>query len=187
MKSRSKGLFNLKKMIDNLFNEEQVEKVSSKILKSTIEKITGEISDNFYNEMSSFLFEHYDNASMEIRNKMINELCEKFIKDPKDYKYKELREKLFLENKDELTKVLTYDAIEKSVNNIIWGNLHVGQSFAWKWEECISDFVVKNISKILENVNIENKLLRKLSSLENQNASLRNRINSLDQSFHDVM
>lgn len=97
--------------LDKVFTEENVNEVSEKILKSSIEKIKEEFSNNFYHELDAFVYEHYSNAKDKIEKELIKEITEEFIKEPMNYKYAKLREKLFLENKELLVKTLTDEAI----------------------------------------------------------------------------
>ena len=71
--------------LNKVFTEKQVDEVSDKILKSTIEKIKSELSDKYYNEISSFIYEHYSNASDTIHENLIKEITDEFVNDPKNY------------------------------------------------------------------------------------------------------
>ena len=92
--------------LNKVFTEQQVEEVSEKILKSTIKKVKSELTNNFYNEMNDFIYQHYNNASDKIHERLIEEITDEFIAEPKDYKFLKLRQKLFNENKEVLTTIL---------------------------------------------------------------------------------
>ena len=100
--------------LNKVFTEQQVEEVSEKILKSTIKKVKSELTNNFYNEMNDFIYQHYNNASDKIHERLIEEITDEFIAEPKDYKFLKLRQKLFNENKEVLTTILIDD---ERINN----------------------------------------------------------------------
>jgi hypothetical protein len=133
--------------LNEVFTEKQVDEVSDKILKSTIEKVKSELSDKFYNEMSNFIYEHYSNASDTIHENLIKEITEEFVTEPNNYKFLKLRQKLFNENKEVLTKLLTDEAIEKTLENIIWQHTNKEYHFNWKWTEALVRIIGENWHK----------------------------------------
>ena len=110
--------------LNKLFTEDQINDTSTKILKASITKITDELQGKFSQEMESWIYEHYLNSKSKIENDLIKEITEEFIQKPMQYKFAKLREKLFLENKDFLTKTLTDEAIMLSVENVIENYTH---------------------------------------------------------------
>ena len=168
------------KALDNLFTEVQVEEVSEKILKSTIEKIKAELSDKFYNEMNSFIYEHYKNASDEIHEKLIKEITDEFISDPRGSVFSTLRQKLFNENKELLISVLTDEAIEKSVESVIWQHIDKNYYFNWKWEDAILRVIGENWHKFKDDERVNNGLLRQIENLKSQ-------VNNLQAKLDDCL
>ena len=171
------------KTLNDVFTEKQVEDVSEKILKSTIEKFKSELSDRFYDQMNAFLFEHYDNVSEDIHRKLIDEITEEFVSNPTNYKFLKLRQKLFNENKEMLVKTLTDEAIEKSVNNLIWDYTDHSYSFSWKWKEAMVKIIVENWDKLKDDEIITNQLLRQISQLKSQVSSLQEKLNNVQNVF----
>ena len=165
--------------LNELFTEKQVDEVSNKILKSTIEKIKSELSDKFYNEMNSFIYEHYSNASDEIHEKLIKEITDEFISDPKNYKFLKLRQKLFNENKELLTTIITDEAIEKSVENVIWQHTDKSYHFNWKWTDAIVRIIGENWHKFKDDERVNNGLLRQIEQLKSQISSLQEQLNDV--------
>ena len=165
--------------LNELFTEKQVDEVSNKILKSTIEKIKSELSDKFYNEMNSFIYEHYSNASDEIHEKLIKEITDEFISDPKNYKFLKLRQKLFNENKELLTAIITDEAIEKSVENVIWQHTDKSYHFNWKWTDAIVRIIGENWHKFKDDERVNNGLLRQIEQLKSQISSLQEQLNDV--------
>ena len=174
-------LLNIKTMktLNEVFTEKQVDEVSDKILKSTIEKFKSELSDKFYNEMNSFIYEHYSNASEEIHEKLIKEITDEFISDPKNYKFLKLRQKLFNENKELLTAIITDEAIEKSVENVIWQHTDKNYHFNWKWTDAIVRIIGENWHKFKDDERVNNGLLRQIEQLKSQIRSLQEQLNDV--------
>lgn len=173
------------KTLNEAFTAKQVEEVSDKILKSTIEKIKSELADKFYNEMSSFIYEHYSNASDTIHEKIVSEITEEFVTDPKNYKFKKLRQKLFNENKDLLIGILTDEAIEKTVENVIWQHTDKGYHFSWKWTDAIVRIICENWHKFKNDERVNNELLRQIYQLKSQIDQLKSQISRLQEQLND--
>lgn len=167
------------KALNSVFTEKQVDEVSNKILKSTIEKIKSELSDKFYNEMSILIYEHYNNASDEIHEKLIKEITDEFISDPKNYKFLKLRQKLFNENKELLTKIITDEVIEKSVENVIWQHTDKSYHFNWKWIDAIVRIIGENWYKLKDDERVNSGLLRQIEQLKSQISYLQEKLNSV--------
>jgi len=165
--------------LNEVFTEKQVDEVSDKILKSTIEKVKSELSDSFYNEMSSFIYEHYMNASDNIHENLIEEITEELVTDPKNYKFFKLRRKLFNENKEVLTKLLTDEAIEKTVENVIWEHTDKGYHFNWKWADAIVRIIGENWHKFKDDERVNNGLLRQIDQLKSQISHLQEKLNDV--------
>jgi hypothetical protein len=179
--SKNYKQLNIKKMetLNEVFTEKQVDEVSDKILKSTIEKVKSELSDKFYNEMSSFIYEHYSNASDTIHENLIKEITEEFVTEPNNYKFLKLRQKLFNENKEVLTKLLTDEAIEKTLENVIWQHTNKEYHFNWKWTEALVRIIGENWHKFKDDERVNNGLLRQIDQLKSQISHLQEKLNDV--------
>jgi len=164
------------KTLNEVFTEKQVEEVSDKILKSTIGKIKTELSDNFYNEMSSFINDYYNNISDTIHENIIKEITEEFVTDPKEYKFLKLRQKLFNENKELLIGILTDEAIEKIVETVIWQHTDKNYYFNWKWTDAIVRIIGENWHKFKDDEKINNGLLHQIEQLKSQISHLQSKL-----------
>ena len=165
--------------LNEVFTEKQVDEESDKILKSTIEKIKSELSDKFYNEMSSFIYEHYSNASDTIHENIVKEITEEFVTEPKNYKFFKLRQKLFNENKDLLIGILTDEAIEKTVETVIWQYTDKDYHFNWKWTDAIVRIIGENWNKFKDDERVNNGLLRQIDQLKSQISHLQEKLNDV--------
>lgn len=171
----------MKNTLNTLFTEEQVEDVSRKILKRTVDKLTNELSTSFYNEMESFLYEHYQNNYDKIHKKLVEEITEEFIKDPKGYKFAKLREKLFNENKEILIKTLTDEAIEKSVEDVIERYTHRDYTFYWRWKDAIIRIIGDNWHKFKDDERVNSRLLRQIDQLKDQVNKLKEKLQNIPE------
>lgn len=160
--------------LNKIFTEEDVNGVATKVLKSSITKITEELQDKFSQTMESWIYEHYLNSKSKIEKDLIKEITEDFIQNPMQYKFANLREKLFLDNKEFLTKTLTDEAIILSVENVIENYTHRNYQFSWRWMDAIVKIIGDNWHKFKDDERVNNGLLRQIKRLED-------RINSLTQ------
>jgi hypothetical protein len=165
--------------LNKVFTEEQINDASTKILKASITKITDELQGKFSDEMESWIYEHYLNSKSKIENELIREITEEFIQNPMQYKFAKLRKKLFLDNKEVLTKTLTDEAIMLSVENVIEIYTHRNYQFEWRWKDAIVEIIGKNWHKFKDDERVNNGLLRKIENLKSQ-------VNSLQQKLNDV-
>ena len=171
--------------LNKLFTEDQINDTSTKILKASITKITDELQGKFSQEMESWIYEHYLNSKSKIENDLIKEITEEFIQKPMQYKFAKLREKLFLENKDFLTKTLTDEAIMLSVENVIENYTHRNYQFEWRWKEAIVQIICNNWHKFKDDERINNGLLRQIESLKKQIATLQDKISKIDNAINN--
>jgi hypothetical protein len=165
--------------LNKVFTEEQINDASSKILKASITKITDELQGKFSDEMESWIYEHYLNSKSKIESELIKDITEEFIQNPMQYKFAKLREKLFLDNKELLTKILTDEAIMLSVENVIETYTHRNYQFDWRWKDAIVKIIGENWHKFKDDERVNNGLLRQIENLKSQ-------INSLQQKLNDV-
>jgi len=168
------------KSLNKIFTEEEINNISTKILKRSITKITDEIRGEFSQEMESWIYEHYLNSKSKIENELIKEIIGEFIQNPMQYKFNKLREKLFLENKELLTKTLTDEAIMISVENIIEKYTHRNYQFHWKWKDAILEIIGENWYKFKDDERINNNLLNQIQNLKSQVNDLKQKINELE-------
>lgn len=165
--------------LNKVFTEEQVNDASTKILKASITKITDELQGKFSQEMESWIYEHYLNSKSKIESELIKDITEEFIKNPMQYKFAKLREKLFLDNKELLTKTLTDEAIMLSVENVIENYTYRNYQFDWRWKDAIVQIIGNNWHKFKDDERVNNGLLRQIENLKSQ-------VNSLQQKLNDV-
>lgn len=162
--------------LNKIFTEQDINEVSQKILVKSIAKIKEEIGTNFYHELDSWIYEHYDNAKDKIEKELIAEIVEGFVEDPMLSKYAKLRQKLFSENKELLTKTLTDEVIQKSVEAVIWGHTNIEYQFNWKWKDAVVTIILENLDKFKDDERINDGLIRQINILKSQIVKLQKHI-----------
>lgn len=162
--------------LNKIFTEEQINEVSQKVLEKSIEKIKEEIGHKFYHELDNWIYEHYANTKDRIEKELIAEIAEEFVKTPMEYKYEKLRKKLFLENKEMLTKTLTDEVIQKSVEAVIWGHTNIEYQFNWKWKDAVVTIILENLDKFKDDERINDGLIRQINILKSQIVKLQKHI-----------
>lgn len=166
--------------LNELITEEKAEQVAGKILEATKDKITDLITESYYREMKYYLHEHYDNFKSEIEAKLIKEIAESYIKNPKDYKYKDLRVKLFQENQDLIVSTITDEVISQNVDNLIYGYMQGEYYMKYQWFEKICSFIIANWDKFKDIPQMQSAYSNKIRQLEQQNSYLRAKIEQIE-------
>lgn len=166
------------KMLDKIFTEEDVEKVSEKILKKTSEKIKTMIADEFYQENSAFLYDHYHYLSNGIKDELIKEISDEFIKDPSNYLYCGLRKKIFEENKELITNTIVEEGIKNDIENIILKYTYRSNYFNWQYKDGIIQFIFNNWAELEKDVRINNGLLSQIDNLKSRILWLEEELNN---------
>jgi hypothetical protein len=163
-----------------LFTQEEVEKFGVKVLEKITAGVKGQIGDAFYDEMSSYLFEHYSNANDRIKEKVIEQVTEEFVNDLKSYKFSKLREKLFLEHKKEITEVLTEEMFKTQIENIVQEyTFRKSYQFDWQWKAGLARFITKNAQLFVDDEKIQEYFLRQLSQKDEVINQLKRRLNEI--------
>lgn len=165
--------------LNKITTEEAVNLASEKILSSVREKIKDQIADAFYKEMDGYLYEHYQNHKDKLEKELIEQITERFIQKPMEYKFAELRKKLFNENKELLTKTLTDEAIQKSVEDVIEQYTHRDYIFHWRWKDAIVKTIIENFDKFKNDERVQSQFIHQIENLKSQ-------INCLQQKLNEI-
>lgn len=152
----------------DIYDEKEVEKLSQGVLDSVKDKIKDQIADEVYSKIGGYLYEHYTNNKDKIENELIRSITEEYVKDPSVYKYADLRKKMFLENREELTKTLTDEAIYKSVEDVIEQYTHRDYHFEWRWKDGIARFILENFSKFKDDERVNEWIGRDIERKDNR-------------------
>lgn len=133
---------------DKIFTEEQVEKMATsyvdKVIVGLKTKINDIVFEDIYRDLKDYIYQHYTNSKDSIEEELIGQITEQYVKNPSEYKFKNLRRKIWDENKDEIIKTLTDEAIKESVENVIQEYTHRNYHFNWQWKDGIVKIILKN-------------------------------------------
>lgn len=155
----------------------EVEVVAEKVLAKICDKIKNQIGDEFYREYSNYLYEHYVNHKEKIDEKLIQEIEDRFVIDPKLYKFLGLRKRLYEENKTEIDKAVTKDVIEEGIKNILGIYTSSDFYFNWKWKDGIIRVILANWDKFRDDERIKagfgNALEQKQAKIEELEKQIR--------------
>jgi len=165
--------------IDLIITEKQVEDIAERILAKTRDKIKDQIGDGFYNELRNYCYEHYTNHKDRVEAELIDEITEKFVKEPDLYKFGNLRKKIWYENKDEIVKTLTDEAIKDSVENVIQDYTHRDYHFNWQWKDGIVEIILKNWDKFKDDERIKEAFGRELNKQQSLIDSLKHQLQEI--------
>ena len=149
-----------------IFNEDQVTSIADKVLIQCLDRIKEDFSSTYYNEMRSYLHEHYDNAKNDAEKNLITTLAEEFIADPTHHKYFPIRKALIRDNMDLLIPILTDTLIKDEVSKVVWDHLASGVPFQWRWEEYVLKAITANWEQIKDLPGINKGLLRSIATKE---------------------
>lgn len=165
----------------DIYKEEDINNFVDSFAKKTTEKLKEDLLNDFYGTVHDYIYEHYNNFKDDVERELINSITEKYKKDPKDYKFSELRKKMFVENKEEITKVLTDEAIYESVEKVIEQYTHKDYRFNWRWKEGIVKIIWENWHKFKDDEKIKNGFDRiidrqkeRITFLENKLIEIKN-------------
>ena len=163
-----------------MYSEKDVELLAKKTLEKITESVKSDIADKFYNEMSDYLYEHYLNIDDRVKDDLINQISDNFIQNPKEYKYKKLRDKLFEDNKEMLISLLTDEAIFNCVETVIQNYSHKSFSFSWQWHDAIAKIIIKNVDSFLDIERVQDMFARELNQKNNRIESLERRLSEIE-------
>lgn len=163
-----------------LITEEQTAIIAGKVLAKITDKIKSDIGDAFYQEYSNYLYEHYLNNKDKIDEGLIAEITDKFIKDPAMYKYRELRDKIYHENKTGIDKKITEEVITKGVENVILAHTSDNYFFNWKWKDGIVATILSNWDRFKDDERIKEAFVKKINNLIE-------RINYLENQLKEIL
>lgn len=168
------------KSFNKLFTEEQVIEVSEKILANTKEKIKEQLANVFYSETEGWLYEIYTNNRDKIEKELIAEITEKYVKEPTLYKFKDLRDKLWIEHKDEIVGALTDEAVKESIETALLIYTHRDYNFNWQWKDAIVQLIMSNWSQFQDDERIN-------QGFRNEIEKLKFKISNLEGRLYDVL
>lgn len=165
--------------LSSYFPPEKIQEIATEIVQTATSKHEDAVM-NFYNNMENYLYEIYGNFEDSVKTKLAREMAELFIKDPKNYKFRDLREKLFIENKETLTSILIEEEVEKEVERVILKHTHKEAYWPTRWGEHIVKCISEKAQHFADNEIIQNAFLQENNRLKSQIKFLESRIRELE-------
>ncbi len=167
--------------MSELFTEDQVKELAQKTLDKVSQKVREEFVDSFYDQVSMFLEDHYQNARERIDDRLIEQIAERFRKDPSGHKFRDLRLKMFEENQESVTALLTDEVLERGVERVILEHTNKEYWFEWKWKDQIAQFIANNWELFENDKRIGESFVRRFGQQEGQIKYLKERLGELDE------
>lgn len=173
-------------MTKEFLTEETVNKIVEEFLNKTGLKLQKILIDDSFSEIRDFIDQVYQNAIDEKEQEYINKIFKKYLNDPTYYKYSEIRKCLFEENKENLIKSLTDDAIIKTMENYFLKYTHRDNYFHWQWLDGIANIILENFDKFKDDDRINNRFLRELERRDSKIEALKEEIRDLKNTLRGI-
>lgn len=171
--------------LNKIYTETQAVDLAEKVLTVTKEKIKEQIANEFYKETEGWLYEMYVNNKDKIFNELVSEITEQYVKEPHLYKFINLRAKMWEENKDELSKTLTLEAITHDMENILLQYTHRDYHFNWQWKDGIVRIILANWDKFKDDERVLQGFGREIENLKSQISSLQTRLSAASAELNE--
>jgi len=168
-----------------LYDENEVDRIAQKVLDATKEKINDQITDKIYDSLSDYLYEHYQNNKDKIMDELIREISDDYITNPDNYKFRELRTKIFHEHKLEILESLTDQAITVSMENILCEYTHRDYTFNWKWKDGIVALILKDWDLFKDDERINYQFGREIDRLKSRIISLEEKLRTVSEAVEE--
>lgn len=149
-------------MLEEVMSEEKYTEIAGNILDKLKKKITDELTETWYQEMQSYLYDQYSNVADNIEGKLIDKIAERFVKDKKSYKFKDIRKQLFADNREELVSILTDDMVKEHLENVFLEYTNKDYYFDWQWLDGIVKTICKNWNLFEHDKRINEQIVREL-------------------------
>lgn len=166
--------------LNKLYTEQEAVDLAEKIMAAIRDKIKEQIANKFYEETEGWLHEVYANNKDKIMSELIAEITEQYVKEPHLYKFAHLRAKMWEENKSELVKTLTDEAITQDMENILMQYSHRDYHFNWQWKDGIVKVILNNWDKFKEDERIAQGFGREIERLKSQVSNLQAQLNEVN-------
>jgi hypothetical protein len=174
------------KTLQLLYDETICNEIAEKILTKTKEKIKEQIADELYTEISGYFYEHYLNNKDKIKGELLKEISDEYVDNPENYQFRELRKKIFEENKDIIVGSLTNHAILHNMEIILKSYTSEGYTFHWMWKDGIVTLIRDNWDLFKDDERIVSGLGRVIENLKYKNQQLQERLNIITETLNEL-
>lgn len=166
-------------MENTIITEEQAENFAKSILDKILPTLTEKLNSEFYDGVKDYLYEHYDNHKKDVEQDLIKSLADAYVTDPNNYKYSELRNKIYEENKGQIFTAMADYITEKNLERQLLGLIGNGYPFAWQWKDGIAKFILNNWNLFKDDKRFNSNYLREIQNLKQQVSGLISQIHEL--------
>jgi uncharacterized membrane protein YheB (UPF0754 family) len=146
-------------MLEEVMSEEKYIEIASNILEKVKKKIDSELTETWYQEMQCYLYDQYSNVANNIEDKLIDKIAGSYLKEPESYKFKQIRQKMFEDNKEKLTSIITDDMVKEHLENVFLEYTNEHYYFNWQWLGGIVKTICKNWELFEHNKRINERIV----------------------------
>lgn len=107
--------------MNRIFDNDKVDTFLGKVIANLIpelEQVTKAMWNDFYSEIISYSYEHYNNIEDDVKRRLMRDFVNDYAKDPDNGKFKDIRESLWTEHRDEIMESLLKDGIEEELRRV---------------------------------------------------------------------
>jgi hypothetical protein len=162
-----------------LLDEQAVTDFSIKTANKFIAEFVKAVPSAFNDELEGWVYERAINCEDKVREHYIDLICDKFIKNPSDYDYRGLRDKLFEENQDTISKAVSEDMTQRFMFSYLWYNVLPDESFRQGYVNGIIRCIKDNWDSFKDSPLIQSSLINENLKLKQEVDSLRDRVGKL--------
>lgn len=171
-------------MNDSL-NEEQVNALAGGVLKKLKDGLVEQVADEFYTQMSCYLYDHYTSHKDKVFDGVLAEVVDKYRTEPRGGKFAELRKRMFEDNKETLTATLTDEAIMKSLEKALMEYTHRDYHFNWQWKEGIVKVILQNWDSFKDDPRINDAFGRALQRKDERIKYLEEKLGEVESALNN--
>ncbi len=165
---------------------EEIEKIAEDVLNNTFKKVIKNLTNDFYNSLSGFLYEHTDNYQDTVMKEAMDLIIgKKWARYRDNYNLKELRVRIYKEHKEEFDKRITEQVIDTEIKRYFNLFLTDEDETGWRYvdlENKIVEWICDNYKKSKKLKQLVPKGLTKRNEiLQRKIISLQNRLNEIQE------
>lgn len=116
--------------------------------------------------MEDCLYNVYETSRDRIEDELIASIVRGFLENPTESKYRNLREKIFSEHKEEIMKTLADSAIEDTIKMMVRERTIRFSSFDWDWKTFLVKFIFENWNVFKDDEIIKEQFGKRIEELE---------------------
>lgn len=156
----------------SLIDDKEAEQTANKILNKTFEKAITQLQDDFFTNTQSYLYEIMENNKENIMEEALNLIIGKqWAKYRDKYNMKELRARIYKENKEDINKDITEQVVQNEIKRYFNLFLSDGEKTDWRYKDLenkIIDWIYNNYNQIKIKDKIPEKFIKENERLKKE-------------------